>query len=188
MLAVQGNLEDLDRKGYIFEPNLGGVRVFLYKNKNRIKILNASGKNVLRKYPEFNVLTNYIDAKSCILDAEIIVYNKGVPDFEKLQRRELAKRKDISISAKEMPATLVTTDILMKDGKNLKNFSLIKRKEVLENTVAETKFIEIVYYTDKGKRLWEKMLAKGIRGVVAKQKYSKYFPGKTVSNWIRVVF
>lgn len=188
MLASQGTVTDLERKKYIFEPRLDGLRVIVYKSKNKVKIYNSTGKNLAKLFPEFDDVEKYIDAKSCVLDCEIVVYKKKVPNFDRLKCRLLLKKKVVKKSAKEHPAVLVAKDILMKDGKNLKNLSLIKRKEILENTVAETRFIEVVYYSEKGKQMWQTMLDKGIRGVVAKYKYSKYLPGKTCSNWLKIVF
>ena len=48
MLASQGSRNDLERKRYIFEPKHDGVRVIVYKVKTRLKLYNASGKNITR--------------------------------------------------------------------------------------------------------------------------------------------
>lgn len=186
MLASQGNVSDLDRKKYIFEPKHDGVRAIGYKFKSKLKIFDSTGKNITKLFPELLSVVKYIDAKYCVLDCEIVVYTNQIPDFEILKQRMLIDKRQIVKFSAEHPATLVVKDILMNEGKNLKNLSLVKRKEVLENTVAETKGTEVVFYSDKGKKMWEKMLEKGFRGVVAKYKYGQYFPGKTVSSWLNI--
>ncbi|MEA3430144.1 MAG: hypothetical protein U9R08_02635 [Nanoarchaeota archaeon] len=186
MLASRGNVSDLERKRYIFEPMHDGVRVIVYKYKSSLKIFDSVGKNITRLFPELLSLSKYVDVKECVLDCEIVIYSKGRPDFQKLKERFLLKRKEIAKISKDIPAVLVVKDILYKNGKNLRNLSLMKRKEVLENTVAETNLSEVVFYSDHGKKLWKQMLEKGFRGVIAKYKSGKYVSGKTVSSWLCV--
>src|SRR3989339_873786 len=130
MLCKRGDKNDLDKPNYIFEPKLDGTRAICYINKE-IELINRRGINITKRYPEFNFRQNV--NSSCILDGEIIVYGKdGMPNFNLLQKREqLEKEILIELRSKEIPATFVVFDILMKDGKNLINYPLKERKKRL---------------------------------------------------------
>ncbi|RYD75902.1 MAG: DNA ligase D, partial [Sphingobacteriales bacterium] len=85
MLSKTGNIKDLVRDGYIYEPKLDGVRAFCYKAGKDIEFINRRERNITARYPELN-FPELINTKSCILDGEIIVANeKGLADFGQLQ-------------------------------------------------------------------------------------------------------
>ena len=187
MLCKHGDKKDLDKLNYIFEPKLDGTRAICYINK-KIELINRRGINITKRYPEFNFRQNV--NSSCILDGEIIVYGKdGMPNFNLLQKREqLEKEILIELRSKEIPATFVVFDILMKDGKNLINYPLKERKKILAQTIKEDKRIEIIPFTQDGKKLWKEITSKKGEGVVGKNLESKYSPNARVSDWIKIKF
>jgi len=88
LLARKGVKKDLDKKNFIFEPKMDGVRAILVKNKNRIKLLIRGQKNIMSRFPELLNISKFIDAKTCVLDGEIVVYNKqGLSDYKLLEKR-----------------------------------------------------------------------------------------------------
>src|SRR3989339_676749 len=139
MLCKRGDKNDLDKPNYIFEPKLDGTRAICYINKE-IELINRRGINITKRYPEFNFRQNV--NSSCILDGEIIVYGKdGMPNFNLLQKREqLEKEILIELRSKEIPATFVVFDILMKDGKNLWKEITSKKGEGVVGKNLESKY------------------------------------------------
>ena len=89
MLAKIGTLNDLKRKNYVYEPKIDGTRIIAYINGKNIRLVNRRGIDKLKQYPELKDLPKYINAKSAVLDGELAIYNeKGLPDFNLLQKRE----------------------------------------------------------------------------------------------------
>jgi len=188
MLAKVGDKKGLSKKGFIFEPKLDGTRALCYKNKE-LKFINRRNTNITHRYPEFKFAEN-INAKSCILDGEIIVYDKkGNPDFNLLQKREqLDKKLLIELRSGQYPATYVVFDILKKDGKDLTRLPLSKRKEILQKTVQDSKTTEKIFWTTNGKKLWKEITKRKLEGVMAKKKDSKYYAGKRTPAWLKIKF
>lgn len=188
MLAKIGSKEDLNKKGYIFEPKLDGTRAICYKNKE-IKLINRRNRDITFRYPEFDFSKN-INAKSCVLDGEIIIYDKnGNPNFNLLQSREqLDKKLLIELRSKEFPATYVVFDILYKNKKDLTNLPLIERKRILRNTIKESKYIQTIFYTLNGKDLWREVTKRKLEGVMAKNISSKYSAGERSADWLKIKF
>jgi len=189
MLCKTGTKKDLYLKNYIYEPKLDGTRALCYKNKKQLKFINRRKRDISFKYPEFDFIKN-INAENCVLDGEIIVYDKkGNPNFNLLQKREQIDKKIlIEIRSKQYPATYVVFDILEKNNKKLINSSLLKRKKILENTIKESQHLQKIFYTTNGKKLWNIIKKRKTEGVVAKRKNSKYFPGKRKPAWLKIKF
>lgn len=188
MLASVGIKEDLNRKGYLYEPKLDGTRAICYKN-NKLDFINWRGRNISSRYPELTFLKN-IDANNCVLDGEIIIYNeKGNPDFNLLQRREqISNKTKIALRSTEFPATYVIFDILSKNGKDLTQKSLRERKNILQKTVKESKRMQTIFYTKNGESLWKVIEQRKIEGVMAKTLSGLYEPGHRSASWLKIKF
>lgn len=190
MLCKIGDKSDLEKRDYFFEPKLDGTRAFVrIKGGELAEIRNRRGNSIIHRYPEFGHFPEMVDAKSCLLDGEIIVYdNEGKPDFNLLQRRDLVdNRMMIEIRSKEIPATYVVFDILTKDGENLRQLPLKQRKKILNSTVREDENLQIIFHTKDGKKLWKEVKDKQLEGVVAKKSDSRYLPVRS-SSWLKIKF
>ncbi len=162
MLAKTGDENLINKEGYIYEPKLDGIRVLFYFEK-KIRFISRNGMDLTRRFQNIKPVIN---AFSCIIDGEMVAYdNKGNPDFHKLQNGE--------------EAVYVAFDIIQKDGKDLKDVTLIKRKAILRDTVVESKNVQLMFYTDKGEELLESIKKRGVEGVVAKKKNSTYHEGRS---------
>lgn len=186
MLAKIGKISDLSKQDYMYEPKLDGTRAICYKN-DTITLINRRGRDLTSVYPELVFIKN-IDAKSCVLDGEIVIYDqKGIPNFNVLQKRDqLSNKLLIELRSEQYPATYVVFDILMKNGKSLVNLPLIERKKILADTVKDGRFIQKIFFSDNGKRLWKEVIKIKMEGVMAKLRSGKYFPGVRVSQWLKI--
>ncbi len=177
MLATIGTEDLLDRSGYYFEPKMDGIRALCYK-KTKLKFTSRNGIIITEKYPEFDFFDN-LKAEECILDGEIVVYDeKGHPSFQLWTERN--KKKNMHA------ATYVAFDILYLDGKSLMDEPLHKRKKILEKVVKENDFLQVSFYTKKGKELWKLMKEKALEGVIAKKEDSPYELGVRSSSWKKI--
>ncbi|MFA6088416.1 MAG: non-homologous end-joining DNA ligase [Candidatus Woesearchaeota archaeon] len=171
----KSHIDVLNTKGHIYEPKLDGIRAILYFNKNKRNIFKSRNNIDITKRFE-NIDLSKIKAKSCILDGEIVSYNKeGNPDFHILQTQEGEKE-----------AVFVVFDILNKNGKNLKNIPLLQRKKILNKTIIENKSLQTIFYTTKGKKLFLSMKKRKMEGIIAKKSNSFYLEGIRSDNWLKI--
>ncbi|MEM2932865.1 MAG: non-homologous end-joining DNA ligase [Candidatus Pacearchaeota archaeon] len=187
MLAEIGSKADLSLKGWIYEPKLDGTRVLVYKNKNRIRLINRRKNDITYRYPELAEIGKNIRAKHCILDAELVVLDKsGKPNFNLLQQREqLDKRFLIELRSKKFPATLFVFDLLEVNGESYVNRRLYERKEKLKALIQDSPYIVLCPYTINGKELWKKVVEQGLEGVMAKRLDSIY-EFKRSHEWLKI--
>lgn len=184
MLAVKGDESVLDSNKHIFEPKLDGTRCIAEIGKS-VRLFNRRQKNITKRYPE--IVSELKNFENVVLDGEIVCYNNGKPDFYRLQQREhIDNDFIIEIRAKLMPATYVVFDILEWNGKEMIKKPLMKRKEILEEIWNNGKHLELIFYTEKGKKLWESIKKIELEGVMAKEKNSFYYPGERREEWIKV--
>lgn len=193
MLCAMGDEKDVQKfakKGWYFEPKLDGTRAILYKDGNNFWMINRRNRRIEERYPEFKDFLNGIKAKKCILDGEVVVFNKeGLPDFGLLQSREQAGNK-IAIIAKsiQIPATFSAFDILEIDEKPLLDKPLSERKKILEKKVKEGNHILLCIYTFHGDKLWDIIKERKMEGVIVKDPNSKYSPGKRGPAWVKIKY
>ena len=173
MNAFSGTSKILSDHRYVFEPKLDGYRAFCFVDGKKMKFISRNGNDLTTNYPEFT-FRDHISSKSCILDGEIVVFDKnGNPDFQLLQQ-----------GFKE--ASFVVFDILKKNGKDLTELPLSERKKILDETVTNNEGIEKSVYTEDGKALYNLMAKRHLEGVMAKELNSRYYPNKRSKVWLKI--
>ena len=177
-----------DSKDWIFEFKYDGTRGLFYIKDGKLKIINRRMKEVSDRYPEFITIPQYINARECILDGEIIVEKNGRSDFYSLQKREQQTNKfKISILSKMLPAKYIVFDILYIDGKDLTLHPWYDRRETLDGIFEKKENVIISPYIRKlGKEMFKEALKKGFEGVMAKKIDSFYEMGKRSDKWLKI--
>jgi bifunctional non-homologous end joining protein LigD len=181
-----------DSPDFCFEIKFDGTRCIAYidKEKKSVKFLNRRLKFFQDNYPELQDIWKDVNAKRVILDGELVVFEKGKPNFYKLAEREHTGEKlRIKFLSEISPATYVVFDILHKDGKDLINLPLIERKKILEKTVKESERVLLsAYIIGKGKKFFEEARKRGLEGVMAKRLNSTYQLNKRSKDWLKIKY
>lgn len=187
MLLNSAN-KSFDDINYIFELKLDGIRCLAFCDKNKTILKNRHLKIINEKYPELCNIYQQCN-ENCILDGEIVYLDeKGFPNFNTLQKRSLLTSKfKILYQSKLIPVCFVAFDILFCKNDDLTHLPLMKRKNILSQTVKENSFISISRYIERyGKNLFKSIKKLNLEGIVAKKKNSFYFVGERSSNWIKI--
>lgn len=172
MKAKIGDKSYLNKKGYIYEPKLDGYRALCYVNDN-IKLISRNGKSFNETFPSLTNFRQNIKAQSCILDGEIIAYDKhGNPNF--------------SLLDSYANLSYVVFDILELNSKLLIKEPLDERKKILNEIVRQGNGIEINFFTQNGQALWDEMFKRNLEGVMAKKANGHYYPGKRTDQWVKI--
>lgn len=178
--------EPFSDKNWIYELKLDGCRCIGYFNRNGVCLRNKRNMELLAKFPELKEIHRNVEEKA-ILDGELIVLKRGIPDFYELQRRTLLTDPfRIEMAAARLPASFVAFDCLYKGSKNIMDKPLLARKAILESLVVEDSRIAVSrYITEDGIGLYRLADEKELEGVVAKRADSLYYPGKRTKSWIK---
>src|SRR5260221_2975775 len=107
-----------------------------------------------------------------VFDGEIAVLDEsGVPRFELLQNYRTAHRGHL---------VYYVFDLLFLNGRDLRNQSLVERKEALRRILNSSGIGRYVEFEDgNGKAFFGLAKDRGLEGIVAKKKSAAHFSGKT---------
>ena len=165
---------------WVYEVKFDGVRALAIKHGKNIELISRNAKDFTAKFPEVVKALKKLPGKDAILDGEIAALDEeGRSSFQLLQAREL--------SGERPPIFYYVFDLIELDGKDLTAIPLLKRKAMakallarLPDTVRFSASIEA-----DSDRILNAMKARGLEGVIAKRKDSKYEIGRRSGAWVK---
>ena len=178
--------EAFDHPDWIYELKMDGFRCLAYMDNTGVDFRNKRNMQMASRFPELSEIYRNVSGK-CILDGEIVVLKKGVPDFYALQKRTLlTDRFKIELEAARFPASFVAFDCIYADGRELAWESLMYRKDVLQRLVAENDRIAVSRYIERqGIALYQAAEQRELEGSCGKAKKQCISDGKTERDWIK---
>lgn len=179
--------EPFDDDDYIYELKLDGIRCIAYLEKGRVSLRNKRNKDVSEIYPELSEIWRNAKRK-CILDGELVAFTDGKPDFYAVQKRSLMTDAfRIGFAAKRNPVQFVAFDMLYAGKTQITDEPLMRRKELLHETVTEGSNFSISrYIVGAGVAFFRLTKERGLEGVVAKKKDGRYHIGRRTRDWIKI--
>ncbi len=165
-------------KEFISEIKYDGYRIISFVEKKKVKLYS---RNYIDYTERFKIISNdlkKIENTSFILDGEVVCFdNEGRSDFGLLQS---------SIKKKQNDFYYVVFDILSLDGEDLRELSLIKRKQKLERLIYGVSD-RIIYsaHVDNVKECLKFSKEKNLEGIVVKRKNSQYVGGRS-KDWLKI--
>src|SRR3989475_7489841 len=111
----------------------------------------------------------------------------ALPSFEKLQQRERASGTiNIEYLAKTLPATYIVFDVLYVGEKSVMGLSQMERKALLPDLVdVDDRVVLSDYIEGRGVDYYNAVIARGLEGIIAKHKETRYQVGKRSKDWIK---
>jgi len=179
---MQAVLVDHLPKGdhWVYELKFDGVRALALKRGKKIQLISRNAKDFTAKFPEVVEALRDLPCKEAIIDGEIAALDEeGRSSFQLLQAREL--------SGERPPIFYYVFDLIQLDGKDLTAVPLLKRKAMAKMLLArapDTVRFSASIAAESGRVLAE-MKARGLEGVIAKQKDSKYEIGRRSGAWVK---
>jgi DNA ligase D-like protein (predicted ligase)/DNA ligase D-like protein (predicted 3'-phosphoesterase) len=183
MLAKEAKAAFTD-KDWLFEVKWDGFRAIAYVG-DELSVRSRNQQELLTSFPELEELKQ--QPKGLVLDGEIVILNNGKVNFQALLERSTAFPAEIARQAATNPAAYIVFDILEKDSKKLLDLPLLERKKILTETLKETPHILVAdYIEEKGETYYRAVMEKGLEGVMAKRKNSKYELGMRTGAWQKI--
>jgi bifunctional non-homologous end joining protein LigD len=166
---------------WLYELKFDGVRALAIKDNRDINLISRSEKDLGSKYDELLEPLKKLPAKQAVLDGEIVALDEqGRSSFQLLQSSQMA-------GVRKPPLIYYIFDVLNLDGKDLIGVPLFQRKAMLETLVANDS--PAIRFSPSFKadsaRLMREMKARGLEGVIAKRRDSKYEPGRRSGAWVK---
>ncbi|MEP2667465.1 MAG: non-homologous end-joining DNA ligase [Cyclobacteriaceae bacterium] len=171
---------------YIYEVKWDGIRALISLDDGVIKIRSRNQNDITKQFPELNIPA--FRANCGLFDAEIVCLDKtGKPEFKKVINRLMSSGDNtIEKLSKSNPVYCYVFDCLYLDGRSLINEPLLKRKEWLKDALKKDTPYRTSEFVEDGQSLFEAAREHNLEGIMAKDKTSRYLPGKRSDAWLKV--
>ena len=193
------------QKPLICEYKYDGIRVQMHKFGQEIRMFSRKLADITNAFPELadsalaaaaavttittssSSLSSNIDF---ILDGEILAFRNNKPlHFQELQKRLRKKTVTEQIMA-EIPVIYTIYDIMYFNGENIIKKTLKERKEILSSIVFKQPIINSSYKIVNSEQeiisVFDNSRDIGHEGLVLKEPYSQYHPGKRGRYWVKL--
>jgi len=172
-----------DSDDHVYELKWDGTRAIGFV-RDGLRFQNRRLNFIETRYPEIRVLTK----TDAILDGEIVVMDGALPSFSTLQEREQASdRIRIEYLSRSLPATYVVFDVLYVEDREVMSRPLSERKGFLKDLVEPNDHVVLSDYIEgRGTDYYRAVVARGLEGIIAKRKGSRYHPGQRSRDWIKI--
>jgi bifunctional non-homologous end joining protein LigD len=150
-------------EAWIYEVKWDGYRALAVKDGDSVRLLSRKGNNLTRDYPEIVEAVQGIDAKTAVLDGEIVALDaQGRPSFQMLQHRgSLGKKRRVVYYA---------FDLLNLNGRDLRGLPLEERKNVLATIVRGSRVLLSANLEGPPAILIEQVARLKLEGIIAKRR------------------
>ena len=184
------------------EPKFDGFRIQAHfrklktengKLKTEVKLFTRGLEEVTFMYPDIEAgIIEQVKADEAIFEGEAIAYNPSTNEYLPFQLTSQRKRKyDIEEMARKIPLKYMVFDLLYIDGKNMISETYENRRAGFRNLMSEG---AVLYPSDEkkfsdGKEIenyFDKCIADGLEGILAKKLDGSYQAGARSWNWIKL--
>jgi len=173
---------------YIYEVKWDGIRALISLNEGELKIRSRNQRDITANFPELRIPEQAFRATAALFDTEIVCLDAdGKPDFKNVINRIQQRHEGaIERASRKHPAVCYIFDCLYLDGRPLIHDPLLRRREWLVDAVKRDTPYRVSDYVTEGQALFDAAKKMGLEGIVAKDKTSRYLPGKRSNTWYKV--
>jgi bifunctional non-homologous end joining protein LigD len=172
-----------DSATHLFEPSWGGRRALAFvgpaaaPGRGDVRLVDADGHDVGSVLPELAGLAVRVDARSAVLDGELVVVDAhGRADSRELERR-ITGRPGRAVA-------FLAFDLLHLDGRSLLSMPLTRRRQLLRRVLRPgDEVVAVPAIPLEGNALFDAVVAQGIAGIMARESASPYLPGVRSRLW-----
>lgn len=166
----------------LVETKLDGLRVQVHRDGDRVSVFSRNLRDITGETPDIVRAALEIVAESFILDGEgLVVSDDGTP----LSFQDVMSRPE---SGHGLPLAAFYFDILHRDGVDLIDEPLARRRAELESLLAPPSRVSSVVTSDpaEAERFFTEAVAAGFEGVVVKDLSQGYEAGRRGTGWLKV--
>lgn len=165
---------------WLYEIKWDGFRVQAVVKDKSVRIWTRNLKDAETYFPRLLTPPTWIEANEAVVDGEVVALDdQGRPDFGLLQER---------LGDRGAPGLVYQVfDLLHYDGRSLLQVPLEDRKRLLKSILRDHPRVRFAAHVEgEGKAFYEAAKARGVEGVVAKLRRSRYEPGRRSNAWLKL--
>src|SRR3954447_15368549 len=192
--------DPFDDPDWFFEVKLDGYRVEAVVDGRSVHLWTRNKQDASRYFPDLaGARPTWINAKQAIVDGEVVALDEeGNPAFSLLQDRagmgrfgsraaDAGSRKQKRDPSFVAPVIYYVFDLLYLDGQLLTDVPLDQRKHLLRTVLREHPSVRFGAHIEAdGKAFYQVMEERGLEGMIAKLRTSRYEPGRRSKAWLKV--
>ncbi len=173
-----------DDPDWLFEVKWDGFRVEAVVDGGSVELWTRGQQDASRYFGPFLEPPTWLDARSAIVDGEVIALDEhGEPDFALLQ----ARIKGRGVVAEPTPFVYEVFDLLHLDGRSLLDEPLEERRRLLGKALRPDARVRLSEHVEAdGIAFFEAARVRGLEGIMAKDRHAPYVPGKRTDRWQKV--
>jgi bifunctional non-homologous end joining protein LigD len=180
--------DPFDDPNWLFEIKWDGYRVVSFLENGSVRLVSRNQNDLGPRYPELQALPKFVNAKTAILDGEVVVLDEqGRSSFSLMQQRTGIRAHGRQAAPRsDLPILYYVFDVIYLDGYDLRKVALDDRKRVLRQILNSS---ELVRYSDhhagQGTALFQVAKQKGLEGIIAKKCNSCYEERRS-REWLKI--
>jgi DNA ligase D-like protein (predicted ligase) len=157
-------------------------------NEGEVRILSRNQRDITAPFPELLIPEQVFRASSLLLDTEIVCLDdEGRPVFKDvINRMRHTTDSAIKRGAARHPVVCYVFDCLYLDGRPITGEPLERRREWMADALKKGTPFRVSEAVEDGVQLFEAAGQMGLEGIMAKERNSKYSPGKRSSQWLKI--
>ncbi len=192
MLAVSV-AKAFNNPDWLFEIKWDGYRAVAFIDNGRLRLVSRNQNDLTGQFSELGALPKFLKAERAILDGEVVALDdEGRPSFSLMQQRTGFQPGKRRLPGRQgVPVVYYAFDLLYLDGFDLRRVPLEERKRLLHDAIKKdvggtSPLIQFSdHYEEKGLELFEAAKQRGLEGIVAKKRNSRY-EEKRSSDWQKI--
>jgi bifunctional non-homologous end joining protein LigD len=190
-----------DDPGWLYEIKWDGYRVEAVVHPKGVRLWTRNRIDAAGYFPDLAGPPNWIEAREAVVDGEVVALDpEGRPDFSLLQDRTGLRGLEAATGRrspdgprltaderKAIPLVYMVFDLLHLDGSSLLDVPLEERKRLLRRVIRPHPLVRYAaHVVGEGEAFMRAAAARGLEGVVAKRRASRYEPGKRSRDWLKI--
>ena len=181
--------EPFDSPDWYFEIKWDGYRAIAFIEEGRVRLVSRNQNDLTAQYADLHGLPNLVNAKTAVLDGEIVALDEhGRSSFSLMQQRTgFRDRKKRFAPQPGISVVYYAFDVLYLDGYDLRRVSLEQRKQVLGPILRKPNDVirQSDHFPGEGKALFNAARQQGLEGIVAKKRASLYEERRS-QEWLKI--
>jgi bifunctional non-homologous end joining protein LigD len=172
-----------DDPDWLYEVKWDGFRVEAVVDAGSVALWTRGRQDAARYFGTFLAPPDWIAAQRAIVDGEVIALDgRGEPDFALLQDR-IRHRSSTGSGG----LIYQVFDLLHLDGRSLLERPLEERKRALHGVLRDDSRVRFSeHQVGEGMAFLEVASARGLEGIMAKDRRSPYLPGTRSDRWRKI--
>jgi len=180
--------EPFDGAQWLFEIKWDGYRAIAFIDNGKVRLVSRNQNDLTARYPELKDMAGMIQAKTAILDGEVVALDEeGKASFSRMQQRTgFRPGQHRAAGNADVQVLYYAFDLLYLDGYDWRRVPLEERKNKLASLLKTGEGLRYSdHFPEHGKALFAMARDKGLEGIVAKVRNSCYEERRS-GEWLKI--